>query len=77
MRIKNNPIENETFHHYRITQQVTKIKKAIETLVSFNFKVIDLENQIIDKHNINDFELRKTIDYNRTRKKAIYQNQEQ
>jgi len=74
MAIKDNfPIENETFNHYRITEEVKKIKKAIHTLIKYKFQVIDLENQIIDESNINDIELRKSFTYNRTPKnKRVY-----
>ena len=70
MIIENNPIENETFSHFR--DKVKEVKKAVETLVTYNFKVIDMENQIIDKTNIKDLELRNSFTYHRTRKKAIY-----
>ena len=74
MIIKNSPIENETFNHFR--SKVEEVKKAIETLVSYNFKVIDMENQIIDKTNIKDLEMRNSFTYHRVRRKAIYQNPE-
>jgi hypothetical protein len=72
MIIKNSPIENETFNHFRT--KVEEVKKAIETLVSYNFKVIDMENQIIDKTNIKDLEMRNSFTYHRTRNKAVYLN---
>ena len=45
------PIHNEIFCTYR--QQVKEIEKAIRLLVKHNYKVIDLENQLIYNENVN------------------------
>lgn len=45
------PIHNEIFCTYR--KQVEEIEKAIRLLVKHNYKVIDLENQLIYKENVN------------------------
>ena len=74
MIIENNPIENETFSHFR--DKVKEVKKAVETLVTYNFKVIDMGNQIIDKTNIKDLELRNSFTYHRVRKTPVYPNPE-
>ena len=65
---ENNAFENQIFDHYR--QQAKKINKAIELLIEHNYKVIDLENQIIDKTNIKNLEKRFSFNYKRTPKKS-------
>lgn len=44
-------IHNEIFESYR--DEEMKIHNAIRLLVSYRYKVIDLENQLIDATNIN------------------------
>ena len=43
-------IVNETFESYR--EEVRKIHSAMRLLVSYRYKIIDLENQLIDHTNI-------------------------
>jgi hypothetical protein len=43
-------IVNETFESYR--QEVHRIDDAMRLLVSYKYKIIDLENQLIDSSNI-------------------------
>lgn len=52
-----------------INETVDKILAAKELLVKYNYKIIDLENQIIDKHNIKNREKRHSFNYNRTPKR--------
>ena len=44
-------IVNETFESYR--EEVNKIHEAMRLLVKYKYKIIDLENQLIDESNIN------------------------
>ena len=44
-------IVNETFESYR--EEVNKIHDAMRLLVKYKYKIIDLENQLIDETNIN------------------------
>mgnify|MGYP003115860473 CR=1 FL=1 len=44
------PIHNEIFDSYRL--EVNEIRKAINLLVEHKYKIIDLENRIIDSTNI-------------------------
>tara|TARA_R100000995_G_scaffold2826_1_gene1753 strand:- start:1618 stop:1827 length:210 start_codon:yes stop_codon:yes gene_type:complete len=60
------PIHNEIFESYR--QQVKKIDKAMRLLVTHGYKIIDLENQLIHRDNI-DCESKRCFTYNRTPKK--------
>lgn len=59
-------ILNETFHSYR--EDVKKIDKAMRLLVFHGYKIIDLENQLIHRDNI-DCESKRCFTYNRTPKK--------
>ena len=43
-------IENEIFESYR--QEVHRIDDAMRLLVRYKYKIIDLENQLIDSSNI-------------------------
>ena len=43
-------IENEIFESYR--KEVHRIDDAMRLLVSYKYKIIDLENQLIDSSNI-------------------------
>lgn len=47
------PISNEIFESYR--QQVKKVDKAMRLLVTHGYKIIDSENQLIDKNNIDSY----------------------
>ena len=44
------PIYNETFESYRI--EVRKIQNAMGLLIERGYKIIDLENNIIDKNSV-------------------------
>ena len=44
-------------------EKVKEINAAIELLIEHNYKIIDLENQIIDKDNIQNIEKRFSFDY--------------
>lgn len=44
-------IVNETFESYR--EEVNRIHEAIRLLVKYKYRIIDLENQLIDETNIN------------------------
>ncbi len=44
-------IVNETFESYR--EEVKKIHDAIRLLIKYKYRIIDLENQLIDETNIN------------------------
>jgi hypothetical protein len=48
------PIYNETFYSYR--DNVKEIHKAINLLVEHRYKIIDLENNIIDNTNVHKLE---------------------
>ena len=43
-------IYNETFESYR--QEVERIESAMRLLIKHRYKIIDLENQLIDSTNI-------------------------
>jgi hypothetical protein len=47
------PISNEIFETYRIQERVKEQKKAIKLLVAQGYTILDLENNIINKENIN------------------------
>lgn len=64
-------IVNETFESYR--EEVHKIDKAMRLLVKYKYKIIDLENQLIDSSNIDRHTER--VRYNRVPKhKRVYLN---
>ena len=64
-------IENEIFESYR--QEVHRIDNAMRLLVSYKYKIIDLENQLIDSTNIDRHTER--VRYNRVPKhKRVYLN---
>tara|TARA_R100000988_G_C3872359_1_gene104393 strand:+ start:223 stop:435 length:213 start_codon:yes stop_codon:yes gene_type:complete len=44
-------IVNETFESYR--EEVNQIHDAIRLLIKYKYRIIDLENQLIDETNIN------------------------
>ncbi len=68
MKHEHNAFENQIFNHFR--EKVKAINDAIELLIEHNYKVIDLENQIIDKTNIKNLEKRFSFNYKRTPKKS-------
>ena len=66
--------EKQIQHKYEtnimsINKKVQQILEAKQLLVKYNYKIIDLENQIIDKHNIKDKAKRHSFNYNRTPKR--------
>lgn len=64
-------IDNEIFESYR--QEVHRIDDAMRLLVSYKYKIIDLENQLIDSSNIDKHTER--VRYNRVSKhKRVYLN---
>ncbi len=64
-------IHNEIFDSYR--QEVHKIDEAMRLLVRYKYKIIDLENQLIDSTNIDRHTER--VRYNRVPKhKRVYLN---
>jgi len=64
-------ISNEIFESYR--QEVHKIDEAMRLLVKYKYKIIDLENQLIDSSNIDRHTER--VRYNRVPKhKRVYLN---
>tara|TARA_R100000655_G_scaffold96369_1_gene138793 strand:+ start:307 stop:510 length:204 start_codon:yes stop_codon:yes gene_type:complete len=64
-------IDNEIFESYR--QEVYRIDEAMRLLVSYKYKIIDLENQLIDSSNIDRHTER--VRYNRVPKhKRVYLN---
>ena len=64
-------IHNEIFDSYR--QEVHKIDEAMRLLVKYKYKIIDLENQLIDSTNIDRHTER--VRYNRVPKhKRVYLN---
>ena len=64
-------ISNEIFESYR--EEVRKIDEAMRLLVRYKYKIIDLENQLIDSSNIDRHTER--VRYNRVPKhKRIYLN---
>ena len=64
-------IHNEIFDSYR--QEVHKIDDAMRLLVKYKYKIIDLENQLIDHTNIDRHTER--VRYNRVPKhKRVYLN---
>ena len=67
MKHDHNAFENQIFNHFR--ESVKAINDAIELLVKHSYKVIDLENQLIDKSNIKNLEKRYSFDYKRTPKR--------
>lgn len=67
MKHEHHPFENQIFNHFR--EEEKKIHESIKTLVKYNYKIIDLENQIIDKHNLNRLDKRFSFNYKRTPKR--------
>lgn len=67
MKHEHHPFENQIFNHFR-TEEI-KIHESIHKLVQYNYKVIDLQNQVIDKTNIDDLDKRTSFDYKRTPKR--------
>jgi hypothetical protein len=66
-------IHNEIFDSYR--QEVHKIDDAMRLLVKYKYKIIDLENQLIDSSNIDRHTER--VRYNRVPKhKRVYLNKQ-
>ena len=64
-------ISNEIFESYR--EEVHKIDEAMRLLVKYKYKIIDLENQLIDSSNIDRHTER--VRYNRVPKhKRVYLN---
>jgi len=64
-------IHNEIFYSYR--QEVHRIDDAMRLLVKYKYKIIDLENQLIDSTNIDRHTER--VRYNRVPKhKRVYLN---
>lgn len=66
---EHNAFENQIFDHYR--QEAKKINKAIELLVKYNYTVLDLQGQIINKetiHNENKPVVKPTIYSQRNKK---------
>jgi|TARA_R100001460_G_scaffold8513_6_gene21060 hypothetical protein len=64
-------IHNEIFESYRA--EVHKIDDAMRLLVKYKYKIIDLENQLIDSSNIDRHTER--VRYNRVPKhKRVYLN---
>ena len=62
-------IYNEIFESYR--EEVHKIDEAMKLLVKYKYKIIDLENQLIDCTNID--RVTERVRYNRVPKhKRIY-----
>jgi hypothetical protein len=57
-------IHNQIFESYR--EEVHKIDEAMRLLVKYKYKIIDLENQLIDHTNID----RHTESRKRTRNKS-------
>ena len=68
MKHNHNAFENQIFNHFR--EKVKAINDSIELLIEHNYKIIDLENQIIDKDNIHNIEKRFSFDYKRTPKRT-------
>ena len=62
------PFENSIFNHFR--EEEAKIHFCIETLTSYKYKVIDLENQIIDEHNVDKLDKRYSFNYKRVPKRS-------
>ena len=62
---EHHPFENQIFHHFR--EQVKKIDYCIRFIVKHGYVVKDLEDQIIDKWNV-DERAKPNISYNRTPK---------
>ena len=71
MKHNHNAFENQIFNHFR--EKVKALHNAMELLIEHNYKIIDLENQIIDKHNLKNIEKRFSFDYKRTPKRT-YEN---
>jgi hypothetical protein len=64
-------IHNQIFESYR--EKVQKIDEAMRLLVKYKYKIIDLENQLIDDTNIDRHTER--VRYNRVPKhKRVYLN---
>lgn len=64
-------ISNEIFESYR--EEVHKIDEAMRLLVRYKYKIIDLENQLIDHTNIDRH--RERVRYNRVPKHSrVYLN---
>ena len=64
-------IHNQIFESYR--EEVHKIDEAMRLLVKYKYKIIDLENQLIDSSNIDRHTER--VRYNRVPKhKRVYLN---
>ena len=59
MKHEHNAFENQIFNHFR--EKVKAINDAIELLIEHNYKVIDLENQIIERTPKKSYEKTETI----------------
>lgn len=55
---EHNPIENEIFSSIRLQDRAKEQLKALHLLVAQGYTVLDLEGQIINKHNINNLKMR-------------------
>tara|TARA_R100000951_G_scaffold83915_1_gene71662 strand:+ start:2158 stop:2409 length:252 start_codon:yes stop_codon:yes gene_type:complete len=56
-------ISNEIFETFRIQERAKEVTKAIRLLATQGFTILDLEDNIINKSNIND-EKRHSVKYN-------------
>jgi len=48
------PISNEIFESYRIEERAKEQLKALRLLAKQGYTILDLEGNIINKHNIDD-----------------------
>lgn len=52
-------ISNEIFETFRAQEKARKINKSIELIVNHGYTVLDLENNIIDRNTIKNYEIPK------------------
>ena len=52
-------ISNETFETFRIQEKAKKINESIKLIVEHGYVVLDLQDKIIDRNTIKDYEVPK------------------
>jgi len=50
-------ISNQIFESYRLQELAKKQKEAIKILATRGYVILDLENNIINKHNIHQYNI--------------------
>lgn len=50
-------ISNEIFETFRAQEKAKEINKSIKLIVNYGYTVLDLENNIINRSTINNYEI--------------------